>query len=540
MSVSKRPALAVSIIFNALVLSACGGSSSSDPIPVDSGTPDIQVTDTGMSEPTTSDTEMSGSEMNGTGMTAAEMTGTDTDTEMAGTGTTGTEMTNTDMTDPVMAEPEMIDIDTAIRGAWSSTCLVLADGARSVQQVFVFNDTELIRDWFEYDGIQCEGVPRGRRFPLLVDEYTLGADITTPEGIPAMEIDLTIKQLPTSDFVPTIGTVAPTGIEVGDERFTIVSFMDGKVLWQDREPTNRDNRFTDLNNAVELTPRTSLTSADLAVEDLYGIYRGPCRDLGEGNYAYQQPVVGTDNVDRRQEYFFTNHLCLGEPEAIVEEPHTIEFGDVFTDQFGDTMISAVRTQQQQFIVKGSEFIDFELRGPRDPRFSAYALVADSLMLGDCIIRVNECATTSEFADDHVDYELNSSIRFMKTDSIEPAPGTSDTSTIAGTWNGSSDTDAGGQSLFYIVISNNGLATYYNSEIDPASNSEDCFTVSTEVITNFGNDQYLYNGMFDSGETYSYADTATVADGSITFIDSNNTAFVYPEFTGDVSSFEECV
>ena len=531
----KRITLIATILLSALTLTACGGGSSSstptvmddDPGTTDTGTTDTGTTDTGTTDTGTTDT--------GTTDTGTTDTGT-TDTGTTDTGTTDTGTTDMGTIDP----PGTVDIAGGILGAWVTECEVIAGGALSAREIFVFNDTQLIRDWYEFDGGECAGVPRGKRFPLMVDEYALGAEFVTENGITAREIDLTIKQLPEVDYKPGFGEVVQTGIEVGDQRFTVVSVKDGKLLWQDREPTNADNRFTNFNNGQELVLHQSLTSADVSAQTLNGIYKTACMARDDGTYSFSVMLLGDDSVERSQDHFYFNHLCLGEAAAITETPTTIEYGSAFTNDFGDTLLSTVRTREQQYIIKGEELITFELKAPRDPRYGAYALLGDTLMLGDCIIRVSDCKNTPDFPADHIDFEFNSSIRNVRTDSAEPAAGTTDTASLAGAWDGSYDLAEGGQDIFLYVISANGLVTYYDYLDDPLGSGEDCYFVYTENLTNYGNNEYLYEGFYDDGEPYSYAETVTVENNILNFISSTGESFNIPAFTGDVSSLNECV
>jgi len=502
-------------------LAACGGGSSSD-----SDNSSAETLEDGASDSAAADA--------GSSDTGANDAGT-TDTGSTDTGAADTGTTDDGMTDPM----DNVDIATAIRGAWVSECEVFAGGDLSARQIFVFNNSQLIRDWYEFDGGQCAGVPRGKRFPLLVDNYTLGASLTTTDNISAMEIDLTLKQLPESDYKPGLGEVVQTGLDVGDSRYTIVSYRNGKVLWQDREPTNADNRFTNFDNALELSPHTPFTTADISAEAIYGFYKTSCRTTSDNNYVYTVTINGSDNIERFQDHFFFNHLCLGEAQAITETPTTLEFGNVFTNDFGDTLLETKRTRQQQFIVKGEDLISFPLKEPRDTRFSAAALAGDTLLNGDCIIRVEECKNSAEYPADHVDYEFNSSIRHVRTDSAEPAPGSSDTSIIAGAWDATYDVASGGQDIFYYVISSNGLVTYYDFQNDALGNEDDCYSIYTENLTNYGNNQYLYEGFYFNGDPYSYAETVTVSDGELTYVGESGQSTIVPQYTGDLSALNEC-
>jgi len=522
------------ILFSVVALSACGGGSSSSDSdqPAGGGTVAPSTIDMGT---------------NDTGTTE-----TDTGTIETDTGTTDTGTIIADMTAPTMGLVDMgegstpdpvenINIATAIRGAWASNCEVLASGDLSARQIFVFNESELIRDWYEYDGEQCAGVPRGQRFPLLVDDYALGSDVVTSGSMSALEINLTLKQLPETEFDLGLGEFSPIGLEVGGERHTLVSFMDGKVLWQDQETTDAANRATELDNVIELTAHQPITSPDITPESILGVYRTACLEPEPNTYSYTFTIM-EENMERTQDHFFFNHLCLGEPAAIVEIPTTIEYAagvEAFQNDFGDTLLPMVRTRDDQFIVSGAEVISFELLGPREPRFSAYALAGDTLMLSDCIIRVSECKTSAEFPTDHVDYEFQSDKRNAQIDSTEPAPGNSDTSLIAGFWDGSFDIDEGGRDVFLYQYSANGLATYYDYENDPNGSGEDCYYVYTETITHFDNNEYLYEGIRNDGSTYSFAETAELIDGELVFTAASGEIVIAPEFAGDVSSLNEC-
>lgn len=443
-----------------------------------------------------------------------------------------------DTNNPGTGDPMTTDIASAIVGAWLSECEAIAGGNISARQMFLFTDTQLIRDWHEYDGDSCSGVPRGESFPLSIDNYELGAEVLTSDATRAFEIDLTLQQLPETTYNPGFGNVTPIGLEVGDQRFTIVSFEDGKVLWQDREPTNADNRFTDFTNLVQLAPRPSLTEDTITAQDVYGIYKTTCRGSDDGSFVYNITLIDETNVERFQDHFFFNHLCIGEPDAISETPSTIEFGDSFTNIFGDALLSAVKTRQQQTILKGADLVTFDLKSPRAPRYEAFALVGDTLLQGDCVLRVDECKNSPEFAADLIDLEFNSSIRHVRTDSADPTPGTTDTSAVAGFWDGTVTYDDGSQDVFYLSITDNGLSTYYDYLGDTFDGGDDCYFIYTETLTYFGNNAYRYEG-FVGDEPYNYVDESFIVDSNLTSVGETGSISTFTPYTG-TTSFNECV
>jgi len=512
---------------------------STDTGSTDSGATDTGATDTGATDSGSTDTASTDTGSTDTGSTDSGATDTgSTDSGATDTGATDTGATDTGSTDA--GNTENVDIASSIIGSWYSECEVLANGALSARQTFVFNDTQLIRDWYEFDGDTCSGVPRGKTFPLSVDNYELGAQIFTTDGKTAREINLTIVQLPETTYSPGFGSVVQTGLEVGEQRFTVVSYENGKVLWQDREPTNADNRFTNFDNGLELVPRVSLSKSDITAQDIRGFYRSACRTTDNGYYAYNVSVIDTDNVERYQEHFFYNYLCLGEAPAITEIPYANEFGTAFTNDFGDTLLSTIRTRQQQTILKGAELLDFELLPARDSRYSAYALLGDTLLSGDCVIRVEDCKNTSEYPADHIDFEFNASIRNVRTDSASAAPGVSDTSAIAGFWDGTNTNDNGDQDVYYILTSDNGLATYYDYLGDTVDNGDDCYFIYTENITYFGDDSYLYDGLYSDGSPYEYAEISSIVNSMYSFVGSSGVRFSLPPATVNLSDLNECV
>lgn len=298
------------------------------------------------------------------------------------------------------------DLATAIQGAWAGECLDYPDANLSDREVLAITDSQIIRDFYEYDGFGCQGIPRGKTFPLRIYNFELGSDVAAVDGNIAAQIDLSISQ------VPQVGYLTDTPV-LGEARFDIIGVAaDGTLLRSGQEATDEAERPTTLANAVRFTARSPLTVSALSIQDFFGSYTTGCTIRSDGNSSSVTETISDIGLVS-VEQFHGNAVCSGEPAAATRRLTEIVWGDQFVTVFGDTMRKTLSTQYPKTILYGDEALGSLDLGEERVRYDAMTLVADTLFRGDCVLRVDDCKRDEGHYSDMIDLELDSSVRYTR-------------------------------------------------------------------------------------------------------------------------------
>ena len=432
---------------------------------------------------------------------------------------------------PVEPPVDPVDLASAIQGAWHSQCEAIAGGARSARQIAVFTDAQLVRDWHEFDGPDCAGVPRGQYYPLETYSYTLGSDMMTDEGVSGAQLNVVSTQLSNMAYSPAFGPVTALGEELAQTRYLIVAVVDGALWLPAREPTAEENRPTLFTNGDRYVPRLSLTSATTVPADLAGLaFRTNCRALGAGASIRTTVTFSSAEFYINLEERYLNEGCFGFPDAATTYRTNLQFGEPAFSLLGDRLLPVITDREMETIVFGEALLsDITLKEPRT-RWDAFALVdGNTLMFGDCINRVDNCKREASVPADMIDYEFNSTLRYRLVDPADPGvvEGSSDVSAIAGLWDLSSTNDAGATDVIYMEITPDGNVTYWDFLGDEVDGGEACYTTRSERISALGDDRYLFVDASQDPPS-SYVATSLVRDGVLignpgTDFESSNSA-----------------
>lgn len=293
-----------------------------------------------------------------------------------------------------------------IQGVWLGECDYFASDDVSMREITAITETQLIRDFHEFDGADCEGVPRGQMFPLRVYDYELGSDIAADDGVVAAQIDLVIRQLSSS-------AVLRDAAMLDQERFDIIGMdADGGLLRTQQETTTESNRPSSLAGAERFIAKTPITAATLPIAELEGSYSPGCQPR-EGGFSSK--VTETLNMERSEwvEEFHFNANCEGSPDAAMQRITDYVWGDEFVSVFGDTLRRVQTTQYPKTILYGEDALSGLDLGTLRTRYDALALVDDTLMRGDCTIRVDACKNDADHYSDMIDFELAGFIRYRR-------------------------------------------------------------------------------------------------------------------------------
>ena len=418
-------------------------------------------------------------------------------------------------TTPPPAPPAADDIPTAIVGAWQTQCRSMPALNTSERRILAFDGSTMAQDFYEYDGLDCAGVPRGQTFPLRLYGYTVGAEVTTDDGSVAREIDLEIAQM--SD----VG-VLRDGATMGQMNYGLVGFnANGELMLDDGPTSSPDNRPSSFDEFVSpLVARTAISNSINSIADIAGNYRANCILLNNSGSSYTTTVI-TDSTGDILDDYFLNDYCAGPtvmqirtPTSLVPEPQGM------TTFFGDSAVNVFQSEAAQEVVFGEEFLSFDLRGARD-RYTLYALGnGDTFLRGDCVVRESSCKTSTENFADMIDLEFNSILRHKRVASAEYSNlGTSDTSVVAGQWDFS---NAENNFYAYQTIEANGTGTYYEVEGGTPDSENACIRTFAETITAYDNNAYQYaHTADDPQDSYSVFIQQVVENGVLIQTDVRN-------------------
>lgn len=401
--------------------------------------------------------------------------------------------------------PTAENIATAIVGAWQSACQALPLLNTSERRILAFDGSKAAQDLYQYDGLDCAGVPRGTSFPLRLYSYSIGDELVQTNQSTAREIDLEITQL--SD----VG-VLRDGASLGQMRYGIVGFnASGQLMFDDGTTSSPDNRPVSFNQFLTpLVSREPISTGINSIADVAGIYRSNCNVLNNSGSSYSNTVI-TESTGDIFDYYFFNDYCAGDSIMQIITPVTLSpEPQGKTTFFGDSVIEVLQSDAEQEVVSGGEFLSFDLKAARE-RYTLYALGnGDTLLRGDCVVRETVCKTSSDYFADMIDLEFNSHLRHKKVDSIEYSNvGDTNSSAIAGLWNFSDE-----ESNIYAYQMNqaNGMSTYYEVEGGSPDSSEACIRAYQETLTAFDDDVYLFEHTADSQEnSYSFYFRQVVED-----------------------------
>jgi hypothetical protein len=324
----------------------------------------------------------------------------------------GSSNTADPLLDDEMQEDDPIDIinDAAlasrIQGAWLGECDYIARDDISEREITAITSTQIIRDFHQFDGADCQGVPRGQMFPLRIYDYELGSDIAANEGTTAAQLNLVIRQLSTA------GVLRDAAI-LDQVRFDIIGIdATGALLRTQQETTTESNRPSSLEGAERFIVKTAITEPSLSTADLVGTYSPGCQPRAGGFSS-----IVTESVDPDKsvwvEEFHLNSNCAGSPDAAMQRITDYVFGDEFISVFGDTMRRVQTTANPKTILYGEDTVGSLDLGTLRVRYDAIALVDDTLMRGDCVTRVDECKNDSANFSDMIDFELGGFIRYQR-------------------------------------------------------------------------------------------------------------------------------
>lgn len=333
-------------------------------------------------------------------------------TMLALTACGGSSSTVDPLLDDDMQEDEPIDIiddstlASRIQGVWLGECDYFASDDISEREITAITSTQMIRDFHQFDGADCQGVPRGQMFPLRIYDYELGSDIAANDGTTAAQVNLVIKQLSSS------GVLRDAAI-LDQVRFDIIGIdADGTLLRTQQETTNESNRPSSLDGAERFVVKAAITAPSLSASDLLGTYSPGCQARAGGFSS-----IVTESVDADKsvwvEEFHLNSNCAGSPDAAMQRITDYVLGEEFVSVFGDTMRRVQATANPKTILYGEDTVGSLDLGTLRVVYDAVALVDDTLMRGDCVTRVDECKSDSANHSDMIDFELGGFIRYRR-------------------------------------------------------------------------------------------------------------------------------
>lgn len=324
----------------------------------------------------------------------------------------GSSSTVDPLLDDDMQEDEPIDtVDDAslasrIQGVWLGECAYFASDDVSEREITAITSTQMVRDFHQFDGAECQGVPRGQMFPLRIYDYELGSDIAANDGTAAAQINLIIRQLSSS------GVLRDAAI-LDQDRFDIIGIdAGGTLLRTQQETTNESNRPSNLDGAERFVVKAAITAPSLSIANLTGNYSPGCQPRAGGFSSIVTESVDSDKSVWIEE-FHLNSNCAGSPDAAMQRITDYIFGDEFTSVFGDTMRRVQSTANPKTILYGEDTVGSLDLGTLRVRYDAVALVDDTLLRGDCVTRVDECKNDSDNFSDMIDFELGGFVRYRR-------------------------------------------------------------------------------------------------------------------------------
>lgn len=323
-----------------------------------------------------------------------------------GSSTADTEMSPSD--DQVSeGSDESNSLSTAIQGAWMGSCSNFESQGVSVREMNAITSSQIVQDFYEYDGNDCQGVPRGITYPLRIYDYVLGSDIAAGDGISAAQLDLVVTQISDTGYLRD-------GVQLNDMRYDIIGVdADGKLLRTRAESSSVDNRPATLDIAVVMMPRTPLTASSINALDLVGSYTTGCTvRTGPGSSSVTESIDENGTMTSVETLYF-NETCSGEPDAATQRITQFVYGDEKSSVFGDTLRQIMSTQNPKTILYGEEALSELDLGDVRVRYDAITLVGDTMFRGDCIVRVEHCKRDEEHYADMIDLEFNSSVRYTR-------------------------------------------------------------------------------------------------------------------------------
>lgn len=294
---------------------------------------------------------------------------------------------------------------TAIQGAWMGSCSASSDS--SSREILAITESQIIQDFHDFDGQNCEGVPRGRAYPLRIYDYTLGSDVAVADGGTGAQLNLVVRQLSDSALFRDAAVV-------DQQRYDIIGTdANGNLLRTGQETTNSDNRPASFDNPARYTARISLTGSTLSAQDLVGSYSPGCQPLIGGDSTLDTDTLDVNGLLTTVREYFSNETCSGDPAAATQQITQNIYGDAFTNVFGDTQLSALSTREPKTILYGDDLLSAIDLGTQRVRYDALALIDDTLMRGDCVLRVDDCKLDDAHYADMIDFEFNSILRFER-------------------------------------------------------------------------------------------------------------------------------
>ena len=378
----------------------------------------------------------------------------------------------------------------SIIGAWHSECT--ASGDDYLRTILAIDENIIAQDVHLYSDSNCNGVPAGLSFPVRIYEYTLGDAIAL--GDSAWEIDTVVTQI-------SINAVFRDGVAVGQQRFGLIGF-DQDGLHFETGSLSIENR-SDSFGSTSFSPKPSLSAAVEGVDDFIGLYQSSCLVRDNVGSSLQQVTV-TGSTANLSELLFLNDFCVGPIDAeFLQRSSFVAEPDPIVTFFGDHALNVFTSREVQEIVSGADLLADVTPLGANERYTLFALANnDTLMRGDCVVRESTCKTAPEFFADMIDFELNSSLRFVRVDSFGHAlQGNSDTSAIAGLWDLSSPED---NFNGYQSFDANGQGIYYEVEGGAIDSPDACLRDFQETVTAFDGDVYeqVYNpGNPDDGYVF---------------------------------------
>lgn len=383
---------------------------------------------------------------------------------------------------PAIGEP-LNSLAAAIMGAWQSECRDYPARGTSERHILAIGEDYIAQDFYEYDGLECAGVPRGKSFPLRIYDYSLDETSNVTGVEIANAIDLEITQL------SEVGTLRD-GASLGQMRYGLIAVTaDGQLQFRDgtsSSPENRPDSFEDFGQSFMQRNQTSIEVS--SIDDFIGSYRTSCR-LTEGGSYYSTVTVTSDSADSVDDYF-DNNFCAGNSVLRLNEPTTsVPEQSPITTFFGDPALPVYVLVAPQEVVYGGDLLGFDLRQGKE-RYTLFALAnGNTLMRGDCVVRESTCKTTAANSADMIDYEFNSDQRYQRIeDPAQPNEGNTDTAAIAGIWDFSSP-DTG----FYAYQQNNadGTSVYFEVVGDSPDATDACLQAYEESLRSYDDNVYLY-------------------------------------------------
>lgn len=296
-------------------------------------------------------------------------------------------------------------LSTAIQGAWMGSCSTSTDG--SSREILAITDTQIVQDFYDFNGTSCDGVPRGRAYPLRIYDYTLGSDVAVADGGSGAELNLVVRQLSNS-------ALFRDGATVDQQRYDIIGTdANGNLLRTRQESTNSENRPASFDGAATFTARTQLTEPALSAQDLVGSYSPGCQPLIGGDSTLDLDTLDVNGLLTTVREYYSNETCVGEAAAATQQLNQYVYGDSFTNIFGDTQLRAMSTREAKTILYGGDLLSEIDLGEQRVRYDAVALIDNTLLRGDCVLRVDDCKLDDAHYADMIDFEFNSVLRFER-------------------------------------------------------------------------------------------------------------------------------